>query len=202
MVHDRKGQPMLVVNFDEKTTQLFKEVRVPSRTWRAKSYIYILYLACFAANVSEVDTPYRALFMALVLVWTWKSLPLGVLKSLLGPSSPLEATFMVKSTCHDYRRHGYRRLFIQVRHLQYLGFIVTGGDRTGNDIAKIQRMASKAEERYPTAVALGGILRTYSQTRCDQDRAYRLKWPKPCNWLIIRHWFCRFLSLPTLVCCR
>lgn len=75
-----------------------------------------------------------------------------------------------------------------MRHLQYLGFIVTGGDRTGNDIAKIQRMASKAEERYPTAVALGGILRTYSQTRSDifdETGPYRPKWPESCSRLII-----------------
>ena len=35
-------------------------------------------------------------------------------------------------------------------------------------------MASKAQERYPTAVALGGILRTYSQTRQATNGVERL----------------------------
>lgn len=55
----------------------------------------------------------------------------------------------------------------QVRHLQFLGLMVTEGDSAGGGVSRIQRMASKAQERYPTAVALGGILRTYSQTRQD-----------------------------------
>lgn len=53
----------------------------------------------------------------------------------------------------------------QVRHLQFLGLLVTEGDSAAGGVSKIQRMAMKAQERYPTAVALGGILRTYSQTR-------------------------------------
>lgn len=52
-----------------------------------------------------------------------------------------------------------------MRHLQFLGLLVTEGDSAGGGVSRIQRMASKAQERYPTAVALGGILRTYSQTR-------------------------------------
>lgn len=52
----------------------------------------------------------------------------------------------------------------KVRHLQFLGLMSADGEST-KGIAKIQSMANKAQERYPTAVALGGILRTYSQTR-------------------------------------
>lgn len=54
-----------------------------------------------------------------------------------------------------------------MRHLQFLGLLVTEGDSAGGGVSRIQRMAAKAQERYPTAVALGGILRTYSQTRQD-----------------------------------
>lgn len=66
---------------------------------------------------------------------------------------------------------------LQVRHLQFLGLLVSEGDTAAGGVSKIQRMAVKAQERYPTAVALGGILRTYSQTRCA---AFCLsKWADP-----------------------
>ncbi|CAM9412658.1 unnamed protein product, partial [Ectocarpus sp. 12 AP-2014] len=59
------------------------------------------------------------------------------------------------------------QLFKEVRHLQFLGLLVTEGDSAGGGVSRIQRMAAKAQERYPTAVALGGILRTYSKTRAS-----------------------------------
>ncbi|CAM9128550.1 unnamed protein product [Discosporangium mesarthrocarpum] len=55
------------------------------------------------------------------------------------------------------------QLFKEVRHLQYLGLLYDEGE-VGVHKSKIRRMASKAETRYPTALALQGILRTYAQT--------------------------------------